>query len=155
MIRRTWRVLFSAAVLCTMPAALRAAGTDFSFTFGSGAAAGGATAVKADTLYTAERGFGIEANINVPAPGIQPMPATAPAITAGDRALVGEKMLLFSVKVPEGNYRVTVTLSLSLSVTTTLTTYVPLSSGVKVKLAALSVAPLRLYVWPSFSTVQR
>jgi hypothetical protein len=27
MIRRTWRVLLSAAALCTMPAALRAAGT--------------------------------------------------------------------------------------------------------------------------------
>ena len=77
--------------------------TSFKFDFGSGAAAAGYTKITPDLAYSAERGFGFE-------PG--------PAPTAVDRGgdplrgdfLTSDKPFSFSVKVPEGNYRVTVTL---------------------------------------------
>src|SRR3954463_12705087 len=59
-----------------------------SFRFSFGAAAPDATQVTADTAYTAERGYGFDLNTN-PSAG---------------------KPFFFSVRVPEGNYAVTVTL---------------------------------------------
>jgi lysophospholipase L1-like esterase len=58
------------------------------FDFGAGQAAAGATAVKAEDAYTVEKGHGFDL-------GTQPGADTP---------------CFFSVKVPEGNYRVTVTL---------------------------------------------
>jgi lysophospholipase L1-like esterase len=100
-------------------AAARAQTTTFKFSFGSGAAPAGFTAITPDTLYTPERGFGIEPNTNVPAPGIAVMPATAPAIQSAGKGVTSDKMFLFSVKVPEGNYKVTVTLGNPASAATT------------------------------------
>ncbi len=77
--------------------------TSFKFDFGSGAVAPGYTAVTPDLAYSDARGFGFE-----PGP-----PATA--VDRGGDPLRGDfitsdRPFLFSVKVPEGNYRVTVTL---------------------------------------------
>jgi lysophospholipase L1-like esterase len=78
--------------------------TAFKFDFGVGKAAPGYLQVSPDMMYTAERGYGFE-------PGA--------AVTAVDRGgddplhagfCTSDKPFLFSVKVPEGNYRVTVTL---------------------------------------------
>ena len=79
------------------------ASTSFKFDFGSGAAAAGYTKVTPDMAYSVVRGFGFE-------PG--------PAPTAVDRGgdplrgdfITSDKPFSFSVKAPEGNYRVTVTL---------------------------------------------
>jgi len=67
----------------------------FNFVFG-GAASDGATVVAPDTNYSAERGHGFEAGAE-----LNPL---------GPRGVTSAKPFLFSVKVPEGNYRVTVTL---------------------------------------------
>lgn len=93
-----------------LAATARAQTTSFKFTFGSGAAPAGSTAVAPDTLYTPDRGYGFEPDVNVPAPGIAPMAATAPAIQSDTRGVTSNQRFLFSVKLPEGNYRVTVTL---------------------------------------------
>jgi lysophospholipase L1-like esterase len=76
----------------------------FKFQFGAAAAAPGYTLVPPTGLYSKAAGFGFE-------PG-----ATVTSVTAasGDPlhrgAVTGSQPFLFSVAVPEGNYRVTVTL---------------------------------------------
>lgn len=64
--------------------------------FGFGSAADGVTRVSTDMFYSAERGFGFEPGATVTALGNGGITSTTP--------------FLFSAKVPEGNYRVTVTL---------------------------------------------
>jgi lysophospholipase L1-like esterase len=72
------------------------------FDFGTGATAAGYTAVGPATLYNEQTGYGFEAG---------------PTLTATDRGgkdalrsdfITSKQPFLFSVKVPEGNYRVTV-----------------------------------------------
>jgi lysophospholipase L1-like esterase len=80
-----------------------AAPSSFKFDFGSGAAAPGYTQVTPDLAYSAERGFGFE-----------PGPA-ANAVDRGGDPLRGDfitsaQPFSFSVKVPEGNYRINVIL---------------------------------------------
>jgi lysophospholipase L1-like esterase len=89
------------ALICLLPAGILSAAESSpattpsrTFVFGTAPTATG-TPVTPDQSYTAERGFGFE-------PGSSPIAHTT--------SLVGEKPFLFSVALPEGNYRVTVTL---------------------------------------------
>lgn len=78
--------------------------TRFTFDFGSEAIAPGYTQIKPDTVYTPERGFGFEPRgpiVGIDSGGADPL--TRDGIT-------GEGPISFSMRVPEGNYRVTVTL---------------------------------------------
>lgn len=92
-----------ACVLPTVAFAANAAGFLSKFDFGSDAVAPGYTPVTPNTSYSAEAGYGFE---------------TGQAVTAENRGgdplrgdfITSAKPFLFSVKVPEGNYRVTVTL---------------------------------------------
>ena len=85
--------LFAATVFAqrpedTPPPPTPAVHVEFKFAFGDGPAAAGVMAVKSDEAYSSEKGYGYDLGTK---PG-----ADAP--------------FFFSVKVPEGNYRVTVTL---------------------------------------------
>jgi lysophospholipase L1-like esterase len=94
----------------------------FSF-MGEGIVPTGTIVVAPDVRYSDAAGYGFEENVNIPAPGIAPMPATAPAIERTGPievgALTSKERFLFSAKVPEGNYRVTVTLGDPLAESTT------------------------------------
>ncbi len=107
----TWRCLLLAAGIALLACFDRARATEpaspltaFKFDFGAGRVAAGYLQVTADTIYDNERGYGFE-------PG-----AVVEAIDhGGDDTLCGDlvtggKPFLFSVKVPEGNYRVTIAL---------------------------------------------
>src|SRR5262245_15531273 len=74
------------------------------FAFGRADAVAGFTAVAPDESYSAERGFGFE-------PGGK--------VAAGSGFCTSEQPFFFSVKAPEGNYRVTVTLGDSAGEATT------------------------------------
>jgi lysophospholipase L1-like esterase len=83
--------------------ALAAAPTGREFYFGPGAAAEGATSVRADTFYDSCRGFGFESG------------ATVVALDRGSDAQPGgfctsDRPFFFSVDLPVGNYRVTLAL---------------------------------------------
>jgi lysophospholipase L1-like esterase len=101
--RLNW-ILFAALIGGAGTPGQGAEKTAFKFDFGAGAVAPGYTQVLPDMAYSAERGFGFEAG------------STAVAVNrAGDDPLRGDfitsdQPFLFSVAVPEGNYRVTVTL---------------------------------------------
>ena len=73
---------------------------EFKFNFGPGHAAVGYTSVQADEMYSSERGYGFDF-------GSKPV-----GVARGDDGFVttAESPFFFSVKAPEGNYRVTVTL---------------------------------------------
>lgn len=81
-----------------------AAKTEWKFDFGSGPTAAGYVQVVPTNIYTAQDGYGFEGDTVVVSPD-----------SSGKDALTGDyctadKPFLFSVAVPEGNYRVTVTL---------------------------------------------
>jgi lysophospholipase L1-like esterase len=80
--------------------------TDYKFDFGPGAVENGYTQVSADAKYTDQRGFGFEDRPD--------MTITGGSGGGGNAMqadfLVSEQPLSFSVKEPDGNYRVTVTL---------------------------------------------
>jgi lysophospholipase L1-like esterase len=78
---------------------------DLKFQFGSGAAVPGYTAVAADAAYADSAGYGFE-------------PVGAP-VAAADHAVTSDGAFYFSVKVPEGSYRVTVSLGNPTTDTTT------------------------------------
>ena len=70
----------------------------------------GFTQISADTLYTAEKGYGFEPSTAVlPTPGQGARAAVAPTLQSG-KSLSSDKAFIFSAAVPEGNYRVTLTL---------------------------------------------
>ena len=73
---------------------------EFKFDFGPGKAATAYTSVQADEVYSIEKGYGFD---------FGPKPV---GVAQGDDGFVTatEPPFFFSVKVPEGNYRVTVTL---------------------------------------------
>ena len=52
----------------------RAEQRDYQFAFGTGTPQPGVQQVSAQDRYTAEKGFGIEPNVNVPTPGVTPLP---------------------------------------------------------------------------------
>ncbi|PTY07417.1 rhamnogalacturonan acetylesterase [Opitutaceae bacterium EW11] len=101
---RRFRPVFFLLLVGAVPS-LNAADAPFvrRFDFGSGAVAEGWTAVRADSVYSKETGFGFE-------PGY-----AVEAVDRGGDALRGDfvtssRPFLFSVAVPEGTYRVTVTM---------------------------------------------
>ena len=74
------------------------------FDFGSAEAADGFVAVTADMMYSAERGYGFE-------PGVVPTDVVRRKGTALTKDFVTATLpFRFSVKLPEGNYKVTLTL---------------------------------------------
>ncbi len=75
-----------------------AAGTSFKFQFGAKDAKPGCTLVPVSAVFSKEVGYGFE-------PG-----ATLTAVPGGQGAVTSAQPFLFSVAVPEGNYRVTLTL---------------------------------------------
>ncbi|MBI5257818.1 MAG: serine hydrolase [Burkholderiales bacterium] len=75
------------------------------FVFGTGPAAAGEVAVRPDTRYTPERGHGFEGHDNEPAL----TPAVAGPRT-GQPVLAPKQPVHFSVRLPEGSYRITATL---------------------------------------------
>ncbi len=95
--------------------------TDFKFMFGSGKPPEGFQQVRADALFSPDVGFGFEPNTIIPAPGtggptptpiaptIREMEPSSTPPTRGS-GLTSDKIFLFSVAVPDGNYRVTLTL---------------------------------------------
>ena len=93
-------ISFKRSMLTTMAvyavASLHAApATDFKFQFGAANAAPGYTPVPPTQMYSKEVGYGFE-------------PGATVTVLAG--AITAAQPFLFSVAVPEGNYRVTVTL---------------------------------------------
>lgn len=106
--RRTSRTLaLLLAVNLAIASRMVAAGDmrSWKFDFGPGAAAPGYTQVKADTLYTKERGYGCEPGAvlrDVDRGGNDPLRA--------DFVTTADPLMKFSVAVLEGNYRVTVVL---------------------------------------------
>lgn len=97
-------IALSVALALSSARGAEAAGpASFKFDFGSGAPAAGYTKVTPDTAYSNERGFGFE-----------PGPPVAAVDRGGDPLrgdfITSDRPFLFSVKAPEGNYRVTVTL---------------------------------------------
>lgn len=74
------------------------------FDFGSGTPAAGHTKVTPDTLYSAERGFGLE-----PGAEVKVVTHDRKDLLKGD-LITSSKPFYFSVAVPEGNYKVTVTM---------------------------------------------
>jgi len=83
--------------------------TSFKFQFGPGSVAPGYTQVKADQLYDKDLGYGFEPGAGNVAPKIDVVdrggtdPLHSGFVTSGN-------LFKFSVKVPEGDYQVTVTL---------------------------------------------
>ena len=86
-------------------AAANAAETaDWKFDFGTGDTALGYTAVRPSTAYTDQAGYGFDFGSTVTdadVGGAEPLRA---------HAVAGDRPFFFSVKVPQGNYRVSVTL---------------------------------------------
>ena len=81
---------------------------EFRFDFGPGKAADGYTLVQADTVYSSEKGYGFDL-------GPKPVGVAADSTIARDPLTDGfvtttEAPFFFSVKAPEGNYKITVTL---------------------------------------------
>ena len=84
--------------------ALAADATGWKFDFGPGTAAPGYTSVPPATAYTDQLGYGFDFGsvvTGVDVGGAEPLQA---------HAVAGDQPFFFSVKAPEGNYRVTVTL---------------------------------------------
>ena len=98
-------VLSFAALVCSVTPAAIAAQTapqsaspiDLKFDFGAGPAKPGYTRVAPTTVYTDDAGFGYE-------PGAQV------AIGDGGNTTTSDRPFMFSARVPEGNYNVTVTI---------------------------------------------
>src|SRR5262245_54188696 len=97
-------------VLYVAASALGAEKTDYQFAFGSGTGQPDAQHVSAQDQYGADRGFGIEPNINVPTPGVTPLAPSAPSIQDAAACITSDKPFIFSAALPEGVYRVSVTL---------------------------------------------
>lgn len=106
--RMNWsQILAPALALVIASAALaqtNTAQTHFKFNFGSGKVEPGWTQVLPTNIYSTELGYGFEPSVSVTAMD-----------RGGDDALRGDfctsdRPFLFSVKLPEGNYSVTITL---------------------------------------------
>jgi lysophospholipase L1-like esterase len=93
-----WVFLIFALVACPVAAAE----TSWKFDFGSGPAAAGYTKVPASTVYNPDRGYGF-----LDTTGITNVDRTTADPLTGDFCTASGPFT-FSVKVPEGNYRVTV-----------------------------------------------
>ncbi len=92
--------VFAAALALALPSHAQT----YKFDFGSAEAADGYEAVMSSMLYTPERGFGFE-------PGVTPADVVRRKGTALTKDFVTSPTpFFFSVKLPEGNYKVTLTL---------------------------------------------
>ena len=101
---RDLRIVLIFVLYCLLSFSALQAQTLCSFDFGSGPAEDGFTAVTASTLYADGRGYGFE-------PGYEPVDVfrkTGTALTCD--FFTHAYPVLFSVKLPEGNYKVTLTL---------------------------------------------
>jgi lysophospholipase L1-like esterase len=110
--KQLWEIIISRTVytallfvpMMTAGASAQAEKTDFKFDFGPGKIESGYTQIVPDALYSPELGYGFEPGAQISATG-----------RGTDDALKGDfctsdSPFYFSVKLPEGNYRVTVTL---------------------------------------------
>jgi lysophospholipase L1-like esterase len=86
--------LFAAALFAASLAAAETQ-TTFKFDFGGGKGVAGATPISATNIYSAETGYGFEPGANV---------------AAENQAITSTNPFYFSVKLPEGNYKVWVLL---------------------------------------------
>jgi len=105
---RSWLVSFLSLLPFVASSALHAAAavpaTSFKFQFGAEKAAPGYTLVAPTTTYSKDVVYGFE-----PGTPVTPVPSTTGSpLQRG--AVTSAQPFLFSVKVPEGNYRVTLTL---------------------------------------------
>jgi lysophospholipase L1-like esterase len=103
-VRAPWPAICCGLLFASLAAASQAGAPAFRFDFGPGKVASGAVQVLASAVYSQETGYGFE-------PGTQ----VSGIDRGGDDPLradfvTSDRPFLFSVKVPEGNYRVTVTL---------------------------------------------
>ncbi len=98
------RLAFVLLFLATVSGPCEAVHSNLKFDFGSAQVAPGYTAVLPDTVYTPERGYGFEPGTKIIAVHREEKDAPHRDFCTSDQPF------LFSVKLPEGNYRVTVTL---------------------------------------------
>jgi lysophospholipase L1-like esterase len=91
--------------LLFITASINAQQTNFKFDFGRNAAAKGYTAVTPQTIYNDETGYGFLSGLKGKLP-----PAQNKKISAASDFITSTEPFFFSVKIPEGNYDVTVTL---------------------------------------------
>ena len=101
------RTVFTALVVVlamTAGACAQAEKTGFKFDFGSGKVVSGYTQILPDTVYSEHRGYGFE-----PGAQIAAVDRSADDVLKGDFC-TSDQPFYFSVKLPEGNYKVTVTL---------------------------------------------
>ena len=82
-------------VLITTASGLGVGKTDYQFAFGSGAGQPGVQQISTRDQYTAEKGFGIEPNTNVPTPGIMPLAPSAPSIQDTAACIVSDNRSFF------------------------------------------------------------
>ncbi len=78
---------------------------EFKFDFGPGKAGAGYVQIPADLMYSSERGYGFDFSSKTAG-----MERAGTEPTADGFVTAAESPFFFSVKVPEGNYRITVTL---------------------------------------------
>ncbi|MBS1511535.1 MAG: rhamnogalacturonan acetylesterase [Bacteroidetes bacterium] len=97
-------ILFFLAALLLCSAATAQQKTNFKFNFGTGTTVKAYTPVTAESVYTESAGFGFISTADLTA--VKPGKKTG--ITAD--YITSKKPFFFSVKIPEGNYDVTVTL---------------------------------------------
>lgn len=89
------RIILVAALAACFAAAQVAFAQDFKFHFGTAKTQRGWTTVSATNLYSTETGYGFEPGANV---------------AAENNSAASDRPFYFSVRVPEGNYKVTVVL---------------------------------------------
>jgi lysophospholipase L1-like esterase len=109
-LRHSLTRLLAAACLVSAAAAQPVA---WRFDFGPGAVEPGFVQVLPEHEYSSERGHGFE-----PGAGLQAVERDGPDALSGD-GVTSDTAFYFSVKVPEGNYRVSVTLGDRINETTT------------------------------------
>lgn len=78
--------------------------TEYKFDFGSGRTAQGYTKITPDLIYSQERGYGFEPEAEITA-----IDRTTEDDLKGDFC-TSSKLFYFSIKLPEGNYKITMTL---------------------------------------------
>jgi lysophospholipase L1-like esterase len=97
-IRAARRLVLLAAAAALPLSGARAQSAPERFVFGAGPAPAGWTLVTPDTAYTAARGYGFDRDSSVR------------AAAAGAEGCTSDRSFFFSVRLPEGNYNVTVRL---------------------------------------------
>jgi len=136
------RILPGVAALALVAVSSPGQNTSFEFEFGNRVSSGG-TRVSPTNFYSASSGFGFE-------PGA--------TVVAGDWFVAGTNPFYFSVKLPEGNYRVTATLGGSTESITTVKAELRRLMLEKIHIAAGKSEPRTFIVnlrTPTISTTNR